>query len=242
MTILKWVVDYWKLIARHVYVFDNGSTDGSKEFLGNFDFVTVIDISGLTKNKLDDGLHIWLKNNMFKLLDSDFSIMCDMDECFYFNDIENTLTDLRKKKNSYKGLRPIYCDMVCTETPKYRENTLFHEYNELCRPGNSKCLLLDNSKVTEVNYLPGAHTLTGLTNNEIWNCTDTYCFHIRYLSPEYMLERLHISDNRLSQENLIHGWGIHYRYSDDLTLRDYYKFLNESVRWKDINYINYIKN
>lgn len=97
MTILKWVVDYWKLIARHVYVFDNGSTDGSKEFLSDFDFVTVIDISGLTKNKLDDGLHIWLKNNMFKLLDSDFSIMCDMDECFYFNDIENTLTDLRKK-------------------------------------------------------------------------------------------------------------------------------------------------
>ena len=236
MTILPWVVDYWKRIARRVYVFDNGSTDGSKEFLAKFDFISTIDISALTKNKLDDGLHIWIKNNLFKLLNSDFSILCDMDE--YFNNIESTLDILRN--GECKGIRPIYCDMVCKETPEYKKNSLFHEYNDLCRPGNSKCLIIDNSKVSEINYLPGAHTLTGLSNNEIWNCIDVYCFHIRYLSPEYMLYRRHLSDNRLSQENITHGWGVHYQYDDNRTLQDYYKFLSESIPWKEIKSVNHL--
>ena len=128
MIILPWVVDYWRRIARHVYVFDDGSTDGSKEFLDKLDFVTVIDMSFLTENKLNDRVLIWAKNNLFKMLHSDFSIICDMDECLYFSDLQHTLDLLRVSE--YKGIRPFYCNMICEHVPEYKEgiiiNNLFY--------------------------------------------------------------------------------------------------------------------
>ena len=33
MTVLPFAVDYWRRYADHVTVFDNGSTDGSIEFM-----------------------------------------------------------------------------------------------------------------------------------------------------------------------------------------------------------------
>ena len=41
MAILPFVIEAWKRFARHVYVFDNGSTDGSIEFLKRYDWITV---------------------------------------------------------------------------------------------------------------------------------------------------------------------------------------------------------
>jgi len=41
MEILPFVVQYWKRFADKVFVYDNGSDDGSVEYLKKFDFVEV---------------------------------------------------------------------------------------------------------------------------------------------------------------------------------------------------------
>ena len=56
------VIDYWKRFVSHAYVFDNGSTDNTKDLLSKYDWISVIDYSHLTGNKLDDELNMDIKN------------------------------------------------------------------------------------------------------------------------------------------------------------------------------------
>ena len=41
--IMPFVIDYWKQFVTHANVFDNGSTDNSREILSKYDCITVID-------------------------------------------------------------------------------------------------------------------------------------------------------------------------------------------------------
>jgi hypothetical protein len=81
--ILPFVVDYWKNMVDCVFVYDNYSTDGSKEFLQQYDWITVIEYD--SNNKLNDYVLLDIKNTKWKqsIGESDWVVVCDMDECLY---------------------------------------------------------------------------------------------------------------------------------------------------------------
>lgn len=247
MPILPWAVDYWKRYANHVYVFDDGSTDGSKAYLKQFDFITVIEYETLTKNKLNDIILIWLKNNMFKLVDSDFVIVCDMDECIYFNDIDHTLDELRN--SDAKAIRPIWCNMITEEFPEYIEGRLFHEDNEWCttyeqnhqyqfKLMESKVIIFDKTKVNEIKYFPGAHVCNGVDPVFVKKDLSVYCFHLRYLSLNYVLERKKKYAARMSDENRRHGYAAHHLFDDNVNQVEFDYYWSIKKNWKDIDFIH----
>ena len=98
--IMPFVIDYWKQFVTHAYVFDNGSTDSSREILSKYDWITVIDYSHLTGNKLDDIMNANIKNNFWKTIKDnyDWIVVCDFDECLYCDDWDNVINAL----NLYK--------------------------------------------------------------------------------------------------------------------------------------------
>lgn len=88
--ILPFVIEYWKKFVSHAYIFDNGSTDGSVEFLNRFDWITVehFDSDGMDDDILKD-----IKNNCWKKSRgiADFVVVCDIDEILYSNRIIDEL-------------------------------------------------------------------------------------------------------------------------------------------------------
>lgn len=230
MPILPWVVDYWKRFVRHVYVFDNGSTDGSVEYLKSFDFITVMNTSYMTGDKLSDLFNMWVKNSLYKMLDSDFSYICDMDECLWCDDIEGFLDRFRNSK--YKAVQPFYCHMICESTPQYQEGKLFHEYNKWCVPWDPKCLLFDNTKIDEIYFTPGAHEARALKWTEVYTYPiGVYCFHLRYLSLDYMIKRRDMYSVRLSELNKKMTWGAHLQYTDERLKQDYDDMWSKKIEW-----------
>lgn len=108
MDILPFVIDYWKHLGiTKAIVYDNGSTDGSVEFLSKYDWIEVrhFETKGMNDNKQKD-----IKNNCWKETkgkDIDFVIVCDMDEII-FSDNLNEILETMKKDNYNAMITPIY--------------------------------------------------------------------------------------------------------------------------------------
>jgi hypothetical protein len=180
-------------------------------------------------------------------MSSDFVIICDMDECVFFKDVEHTLEELRN--SDYKAIRPIWCNMITEEFPEYIEGKLFHEYNDWCttyennrqyqfKPTDSKVIIIDRTKVDKINYLPGAHKCNAIAPNFIKKDLSVYCFHLRYLSLKYVIERKRQYMTRISEENMRHGYGVHYLFKDSLNEIEFNYYWSIRKKWKDIDFIH----
>lgn len=87
MDILPFVRKYWERISADVIVYDNGSTDGSLEYLSSISYVTIRHFDSDGHN---DIIHKEVKERAYlEYKDKyDIIIITDMDEVFFFDDFE----------------------------------------------------------------------------------------------------------------------------------------------------------
>ena len=151
MDILPFVIDYWKkLPIEKAVVYDNGSTDGSIEYLKQFDWIEVrhFDTEGM-----NDAVQRDIKNSCWKesIGKCDFVIVCDMDEVLYSNDMEQELQHM--KDNGYTICTPKWYDFISEERPTYTKGKLLHEIRERAYKGNSKAILFNPNEIKEIIYV-----------------------------------------------------------------------------------------
>lgn len=219
ITILPFAVDYWRRFASHVTVYDNGSTDGSVEFLqAQGDFVTVkhFDTEGHKNNEAQS----LIKNRCWKEARgrADLVCVCDLDEFLIFH------YDAAYKMMSAGGTicEPIWYELVSDEVPKHVEGKLLHELRPMATmprvsermPTVSKAILFNPNKIEEINYGPGAHRCD--PKGEVrWYGGDIYVLHVNNsLSLEYKMNRYTMQRERLSQHDRAKGYGKHYGMSE----------------------------
>lgn len=86
---MPFVIEYWKRFVNHAYIYDNGSDDGTIDYLKQFDWITVIP---LEPDGFNDKVNMSIKNNAWKNnITADYICVCNMDECLYADDIEKSL-------------------------------------------------------------------------------------------------------------------------------------------------------
>lgn len=122
--IIPFCIDYWKRIADKVVVYDNGSTDSSIELLSKHDW---IEIRHFETEGQNDPYQKQVKELAYKEFREfyDVIIISDMDEVFYFNDLEKEL-DKMINGNYDAMLLPLYS--LCEDKkPEYEEGKLLHQ-------------------------------------------------------------------------------------------------------------------
>ena len=235
MKILPFVVDYWKQFVTKAYVYDNGSTDGSVEFLSSFDW---IEVRELVSDGFNDRIIADFKNNEWKKdVDEsvDFVVCCDIDECIYHPNIEAVLNEL--KNNQVALVHPKMYNLVSLEFPKYEEGKLLHEICPQCKECESKTLMFDPSLIKEMSYSVGCHQCYPQFVNPQLNKKDTeslYVFHCKQLSTDYVINRYIDLQNRWSDLNKKMHWGIHYGYSENKIITDLNKLFESSVNVNEV--------
>lgn len=124
--IAPFVIDYWKRINCHVYIFDNASTDGSLENFNKYDFITVYDMSSLTGGQLNDIINARLKNEFWQQFrnEYDYIINCDFDECPYCDDWDSVLDALDNINACL--IHPKFCNMVDDEIKEYDKKNNYY--------------------------------------------------------------------------------------------------------------------
>lgn len=212
MAVLPFAVDYWRRFASHVTVFDNGSTDGSIEFMQQHsDLITVDRFE--TDNQINDQLLLNMKNDAWKQSKgrADLVVMCDMDEMLI--PIADELQ--RMMDEGCTVCIPRWFTMMSDEAPTHENGKYLHQIRPYAFQSPGKAILFDPNKIDNMRYEPGAHQCQpeGYVK---WFEGGIYCLHTDHnFSLENKIERYKQMHARMSDINKRKGWGIHYGFKEE---------------------------
>ena len=218
MDILPFVRKYWERISADVIVFDNGSTDGSLEYLSDIPYVT---IKHFDSDGHNDIIHKNVKERAYIEYRNDYDIIIitDMDEVFYFD-------DFKAVSGAFVGggfnvlATPIYS--LCEDfMPLYREDKYLHQLchkfykqrmNHMKGYENYSKLSIFNTKVTErVEMRVGQHYVMTYPTMRVEIPTDGFNLHVdKGFGLDYKYKIRQRMYANLSQTNKRHGMAIEY--------------------------------
>ena len=212
MIVLPFAVDYWRRYASHVTVYDNGSTDGSTEFLRKYaDWITVEPFE--TNNQINDQILLNMKNDCWRQARgrADLVVVADMDEMLIpmGAELERMLYD------GYTVCSPRWFTMMSDDVPVHEDGRLLHEIRPYAVQSPGKVIVFNPNKIDNVNYDPGAHQCRpeGMVR---WFDGGIYCLHTDHnFSLENKINRYKQMNARQSAINRQKGWGIHYGFSEE---------------------------
>lgn len=232
MDILPFVVDYWKrLLITKAVVYDNGSTDGSVEYLKQFDW---IEVRHFETNGKNNTIQRDLKNTIWKQSKdkADFVIVCDIDECLYIKD--NKVFE-KMKEEGYTTCAPKWYDFISEKIPVYTEGKLLHEISPKAYKGSGKVIILDPNKISDSGFDVGSHHCNAKGIVKKYEGDDVYVLHINHhLSLDYLIEKYKIFNERLSDEDKRKKHGIHYSLSEGQLRNNYADGLNKAIDFNEL--------
>lgn len=228
MAILPFAVAYWRRYASHVTVFDNQSTDGSREYLNGFkDFITVVDWG---EGHIDNIVLMNSKNDYWKQARgrADLCVVCDMDEMLI--PAKGALE--RMLQSGGTVCTPIWYDIASTITPVYNGKYL-HEMRPM---GNlnkgAKTVLFNPNRIEEINYSAGAHTCDPRGDVRWYGAADIYLLHTNNsLSLQYKLSRYKQLCARRSDNDIRLGHSIHYAFPEDHIREEFENSISSSINY-----------
>jgi hypothetical protein len=203
--ILPHIIAYYESIADKIIVFDNQSTDGSKEYIQAHPLCTLIEYD--TKNELRDDIHMIIKNSAWKesIGIADWVIVSDLDEIVFHKNLLQELDQYKVQGISIpniEGFNMISESYPITGIP-ITQQVRYGAYSKQF----SKNLIFDPNKVVEINYTPGGHSIE--PTGEIKYGGSLKLLHLKYLgSNERLLDRWNDVGKTLSKINVENNWGI----------------------------------
>ena len=242
LDILPFVRQYWERIGCDVVVYDNGSTDGSIEYLQSLPYV---DVRHFDSNGQNDLIQKAVKEQAYlELKDKyDVIIITDMDELFYFNDYTSEVTKMIE--GGYNCMiTPLHA--LCEESkPTPVENTYLHELchlfykqklNHMNGFNDYSKISIFNTKVTDkVDMSVGQHFVKTAPSMQIMLSNDGFCLHTdKGFGVDYKFKIRHKMNENLSAENKMCGMCVEYGQSYQELEAEYIKNIQNSY---DLNKI-----
>lgn len=243
MDILPFVLDYWKLLPiEKAVVYDNGSTDGSVEYLKQFDWIEVRHFETKGQN---DVVQAQIKSAAWKesVGKCDYVIVCDTDEMIYSPFLEEELKKM--KEGGYNVMGTPWYALCFDERPTYDPNTLLHKqghkfYKQYINHVHKwshlgKFMLFDPNKIIDMRYSVGCHISNPFPEIKLYETDKVIAIHInKGFSEDYFVERRKKMGANLSDVNKMGGMCVEYNYPEKQTRQEYRKYQSESV---DVNLI-----
>jgi hypothetical protein len=216
---LKYYLNLYAPLCRKITIYDNGSTDSSKDIATKYDNV-IWETETYNRNEINDKILTNIKNNCWKQSkDADWVIVSDVDEILYHKDgLNNYLLNVQNETDK-KIIRATGFDMVSTKLPKHTGNFYDDEdfqYGVRNEKWDKTCIFCPKS-VNEIGYKHGAHTCSVALDGHKFRVgiekvslhqDEFKLLHYKYLSKEWFIHRQKRSGKRIAEFNKSNrkGW------------------------------------
>lgn len=225
---LPYFLKLWSPIARRIIIYDNGSTDKSKEIALSYSNV-VWDSVTYNFNEIDEIKLIQLKNNCWKQSrDADFCFVGDCDEIIHFDFAKYLVNFLYEMKQCGLNLiKPFGYNMVSSDIPMHKGNIWDHEdFKHGVRGENfDKRVIFSPKKILDINFRPGAHmsnpTFIGNNIKQEYRDMSLKLLHYKFISKKYYVDRQIASGKRLNKISFNNKLGIHYLRDKSIFCKEY---------------------
>ena len=237
MDILPFVKQYWERINCDVLVFDNGSTDGSIQYLLELPYVTLRHFDSEGQN---DVIQKTIKEQAYlEFKDKyDIIIITDMDEVFYFNDFK-ALSEAFISGDYNILMTPIFS--LCEDAkPPYRQDLLLHQQchkfykqrmNHMKGFEDYSKLSIFNTRVTDkVTMSVGQHYVCTAPDMRIMLTNDGFNLHVdKGFGIQYRYNIKQKMFKNLSETNRNGGMCAEYGDSFEKIEREYRQNQEKSI-------------
>lgn len=186
-----------------IVLYDNESTDQSVKIAGQLDCeVRTFETGG----KLSDETYLAIKNNCWKTAETDWVLICDVDEhCLISRPALRDEAERGSTLIKFEGW-----NMVNLKDDLEIANIR----NGVRAPSYDKAYLFNRKAIQEINYAWGCHKAYPVGN--VKHSLKTYlCKHYKYINIDYMIKRHAHYAERMSDHNKKLGLGGHYEYPPD---------------------------
>lgn len=181
-----------------IIAYDNQSTDNTVDILSKNGCEIRQYISN---NQIDDFKLRNHKNNCWKDAETDWVLVCDVDELLDINE-----SDLKKEESlgntiiSSEGWNMVNMENNF-DFPNIKYGFRASQYD--------KSYLFNRKFIKEINYVPGGHFSNPI--GLVKKSTNAYkLYHYKYINPDYHVKRYKMTADRLSETNKTHGMGLYY--------------------------------
>jgi glycosyltransferase involved in cell wall biosynthesis len=211
--ILPFFFKHYEKFVDRFYVFDNHSTDRTREICKERDDVTVIKWD--SKGKMDSFQLTEMRNKIWKKtmgLPCDFVLVVDADEFLYHKNIKSVLS--RMKNNRYSVAKPVGFGMLSAKFPDEGKLITDQVKKGIRTPMMDKCVLFSPSDIVKMNFGLGSHNCLPEGYVQVYRDEKLKLLHYKGLGVDYSLERKNLFKKRVPKKNFKMGVSKHY-FADD---------------------------
>lgn len=199
--IIRLVLRHYKKFCRTLYVYDNYSTDNSREIASEEGAV----VSLFGDKWFDDENNRQKKNKCWIGSDADFVIVCDMDEVLFhpYKEMKFAIEYFTKATIINTQGWQIMSDQMPNDD-LLEITTGFHFSNY------SKNIIFNPKEITAINFNPGSHRIEP-EGNVVYSDESLYVLHYKHIGGvQRTIDRYKEYKPRMSKLNRRKGYGIHY--------------------------------
>ena len=227
--ILPYFLKHYSQYVNKIIVYDNNSTDSSIQILNDWKKCEIEIREYQTNNQYDEQSIVDLKNNCWKECESDYVIVCDVDELLYHPDLIGFI----KKQECVDYYTPTGYHMLSDEIPTDYTKQIYNIVKDGVADNQyNKNILFKRKNIIETNYGPGAHASSFKGSTNLINAIpeELKLLHYKWLSPEYVADKHSHYASRTSVHSKVRGWGVHYLMNRESILNDYKELKNKSIK------------
>lgn len=193
-----------------IIIYDNYSEDNTEIIAKKYDCEV---IKYDSENELRDDILVGLKNNCWKNSETNWNIICDIDEFLDIN-MDDLLYESSVGTNIISS---VGWDMF-NENPNSKS---IETMNIGVRNINyDKNILFNKNCIKNINYDPGCHICNPKShkkNNINYSQKKYNLYHMKFINEEIILKKNLRNLNRMSKQNMDHDWGFHYKATENDT-------------------------
>lgn len=218
--ILPYFLKHYSQYVNKIVVYNNNSTDRSIQILNDWKECEIEIRECNTNNQYDEQSIIDLKNNCWKDDDSDYVIVCDVDELLY----HPNLIEFIKKQPFTDYFTPQGFHMIGEEIPTDYTKQIYDIIKVGTRDDQyDKNVLFKRKSIVETNYSPGCHAsrFKGESNLLNYSGEELKLLHYKWLSFEYVYEKHTHYGKRISNHSRSRKYGQHYLMGKDWMFTTY---------------------